>query len=112
MKLSVLLLSFTLALGAFAQDEVTLAFEYEDLKVKKGVELIDDTTYGVESVAVSNDGSKLCWIGKTTANKLVYPADIILKEKKDGQWQASTKHKKKLKKMNLFSKCSFNEKGQ
>ena len=56
--------SFASSGGGTPNDEVQTAYKYEKIKVKTGVTLVDNNTYGVESVAVSNDGQRICWIGK------------------------------------------------
>jgi hypothetical protein len=96
------------SLSSFSQEA---AFNYEKVKVKKGIELIDESTFAIESIAVSNDGSKLCWLGKGKDKDYLYPGTVFQKQLKNDKWQTTTKLKKKGRMLNIFSKCSFDTKG-
>lgn len=85
---------------------ITWATEFESIKIKKGIEIINQTSFGAESVAVSDDGSKLCWIAKSRDSKIVIPGDIFMRDLNDD----AVKRAKKGGALNAFTKCSFDEK--
>lgn len=90
--------------------DLDLAFSYKKLKVKTGVSLVDGNVFDVESVAVSNDGERVCWIGKSKNKKWQYPVDIFVKDANESSVVMPRKLKKS-KKLNAFSKCAFNNEG-
>lgn len=89
--------------------DVELAFNYKKLKVNTDVTLIDGHLHGVESIAVSTDGQRLCWIGKESRRRWKYPIDIFMK---DTDSSSSTRARKlKRHALNAYSKCTFDNNG-
>lgn len=89
--------------------DIKLAFNYEKLKVQTGVTLVDGNLFAVESIAVSTDGQRLCWIGKESSKKWKYPVDIFMKNADSTASTRPTKIKKHS--LNAFSKCAFDNDG-
>ena len=94
----------TMTLTSFSQ-EIHLASEYSKLKLDKGISLVDGNKNDIESVSVSDDGSKICWIGKNTTRKTSYPIDLYVKN----TGLSAADQPKKLDKclLNAFTKCAF-----
>jgi len=107
MKKLVLLPLITLSI-ANASD-VKLAFEYEKINVKKDTTLVDDNLNDIDSVAVSDDGNQICWIGKETKRKSSYPINLYFKDTSSKVSEKPTKIKKAL--LNAFTKCAFDNIG-
>lgn len=80
----------------FAQDQ-------KGLLLKNSVEIIDKDSIGAESVSISDDGSRLCWIAKPYDSKLVIPSQIYIKEMNTQK----TKNVSRGGLLNIFVKCSF-----
>lgn len=102
--------AFATSGGGSPSADVKLAFDYEKIKVKSGVTLVDGNVFDVESVAVSNDGQRVCWIGKAKNKKWQYPTDIFIKDADELAKTLPIKLKKS-KRLNAFSKCAFNNDG-
>lgn len=98
------------ATTAFTQDEVVTAYKYKKLKLKEEITLVDENVFDIESVAVSNDGQRICWIGKPKNKDWQYPADIFMKQTSAKTTDMPRKLKKS-KRLNAFSKCAFNNEG-
>jgi hypothetical protein len=94
----------TLSQASFCEEE-NLANKYLKIKVSKGIALVDGNKNDIESVSVSDDGSRICWIGKNTTRKSSYPIDLYVKE----TGLKSSDQPKKLDKkfLNAFTKCAF-----
>jgi hypothetical protein len=101
-------LSFlSFGLTAYSQ-EVENLYKYKKLEISQKAILVDGNKNDIESVAVSKDGALLCWIGKTSNKKWVYPIDAFIKE----SHKDSSEQPRKVKKssaLNAFSKCTFDE---
>ncbi len=86
-----------------------LSFGSENsIKLKKGIELIDNTTFGAESVAISDDGKKVCWIAKSKDSKIVIPSEVYFKDLGSDKAIKADKHGA----LNAFTKCSFDQDGE
>lgn len=87
----------------------TTAFDYSKINIKDGLSLLDGNMNDIDSVAVSNDGNQICWIGKKTTNKLLYPVNLYVKDVSESAVISPKKINKFL--LNAFTKCAFDEKG-
>ena len=86
----------------------SLSFAAEDsIKLSKGIELLDNSTFGAESVAISDDGKQICWIAKAKDSKIVIPSEVYFKDIDSDQAQKADKHGA----LNAFTKCSFDRDG-
>lgn len=94
-----------ISLAILAISNFTLAQDFAELKLKNSVAIIDQETFGAESVAISDDGSKLCWIAKSRDSKIVIPGDIFVKDFKGEE----VRRVKKGSPLNAFTKCSFDQ---
>jgi hypothetical protein len=81
----------------------SLAQEIESIKLSKSVSIIDQKSIAPESVAISDDGSRICWIGKARDSKLVLPSEIFIKV--ENMHEIQKVHKGGA--LNAFTKCSF-----
>lgn len=93
--------------GGSPSTDVKLAYDYDKIKVKSGVTLVDGNIYDVESIAVSNGGDKLCWIGKSKNKKWQYPIDIFVKNTSESSSERPRKLYKS-RRLNAYTKCAFN----
>lgn len=78
---------------------------FDSIKIKSGIEVINDTSFAPESVAVSDDGSRICWIAKSKDSKLVIPGDVFIKDMSTKKITQADKGGA----FNAFTKCSFDE---
>src|SRR5690606_11061739 len=79
------------------------AQDFASIKLKKSVEIIDQNSFAAESVAISDDGKRLCWIAKARDSKLLIPGEIFVKD------DQSIRKVKKGGVFNAFTKCSFDQ---
>jgi Tol biopolymer transport system component len=83
-------------------------YNYSKIKISEGIELVDGSKFGVESPAVSNDGTEVCFVGKKKDKDYVYPVSIYTK--KIGSKVDATKVRKKI--LNVMSKCAYDSEGR
>jgi len=79
------------------------AQDIPSIKLEKSVEIVNQNTFAVESVAISDDGSRLCWVGKSKDSKLVMPSEIFIKREEQDEVIKADKGWI----LNAFTKCSF-----
>ncbi len=96
---------FLLSFAGHASEEVGLANTYKKLKIESGLTLVDGHKNDIESVSVSGDSSKICWIGKDSTRKTQYPIEIYSKDTGISPEELPSKLKKT--KLNAYTKCAF-----
>lgn len=90
-------------------NEIKLAYDYEKINIKNHTELVDGNLNDIDSVAVSDDGNQICWIGKDTNRKSTYPINLYVKDTSLSVSAKPQKIKKAL--LNAFTKCAFDHHG-
>jgi hypothetical protein len=102
---SLCLLYLGLSIDASAQDQTGL--KYKAIKIAEGLELVDGSKFGIESPAVSDDGSEVCFIGKNKNRSYVYPVNVYTK--KTNVDSSAVKVRKKI--LNVITKCAYDSNG-
>lgn len=101
------ILLFTLLAISNGYGSEVPSLRYTKISLESGLELIDDSRFGVESPAVSDDGKEVCFIGKNKNRNYVYPVNAYTK--RIGSSSSATKVKKKM--LNVFTKCAYSPDG-
>lgn len=93
-----LVLNFFCVTHSFAKD-------FKSISINSGINILNDTSFSAESVAISDDGEKICWIAKSKDSKIVIPSDVFYKNINDTQVSRLEKNGF----LNAFTKCSFDQ---
>ncbi len=80
---------------------------FDSISVNEGIEVINDTSFSAESVAISDDGKEVCWIAKKKDSKIVIASDVFYKKFNSQSVSRLDKHGI----LNAFTKCSFDSEG-
>ncbi len=77
------------------------------ISINEGIEVINDSSFAAESVAISDDGKQVCWIAKNKDSKIVIASDVYYKNINETEVHQLDKHGL----LNAFTKCSFDQDG-
>ena len=78
---------------------------FKSISVNDGIEVLNNRSFSAESVAISDDGEKICWIAKSKDSKIVIPSDVFYRDLGDKKVKRLDKHGF----LNAFTKCSFDQ---